>query len=85
MCYKVGMDVGSTTVKIVAVNDQNKIIYKNYKRHFSKIQENLALMLSELAVILGDAPVKLAVAGSAGMGIAKAVICPLCKRSMRLP
>lgn len=76
MCYKVGMDVGSTTVKIVAVNDQNKIIYKNYKRHFSKIQENLALMLSELAVILGDAPVKLAVAGSAGMGIAKSCHLP---------
>ena len=38
---KIGIDLGSTTIKIVVFDDQNNILYKTYKRHFSHIKEKL--------------------------------------------
>lgn len=69
--YRIGIDVGSTTLKIVVVNDYNKIIYCNYKRHFSQIVDKTVEMLSELMPMLGDNLVQVAISGSAGMGMAK--------------
>ncbi len=71
---RIGMDVGSTTLKCVAIDDNNKIIYKAYERHFSKIAEKCAEMLSQ---ITGKYPqfekASLTVSGSAGMGFAQAL------------
>ena len=36
MTYKLGIDVGSTTLKAVVLNDQDEIVYKSYERHKSK-------------------------------------------------
>ena len=38
MEFQVGLDVGSTTAKLVVLNDQNEIIFKSYQRHFSDIK-----------------------------------------------
>lgn len=69
---RIGLDVGSTTLKCVAINDEGKIIYKAYERHFSKIAEMCGKMLGE---ILHDHPEfstsALTVSGSAGMGFAQ--------------
>jgi predicted CoA-substrate-specific enzyme activase len=69
---RIGLDVGSTTLKCVAINDDDKIIYKAYERHFSKIAEMCEKMLSE---ILREHPEfsksALTVSGSAGMGFAQ--------------
>ncbi len=69
---RIGLDVGSTTLKCVALDDNGKIVYKAYERHFSKIAEMSSKMLSE---ILHDHPEfsnsALAVSGSAGMGFAQ--------------
>ena len=68
------MDVGSTTLKCVAIDDNNKIVYKAYERHYSKIAEKSAAMLSE---IIKENPQfeksSLTVSGSAGMGFANAL------------
>ena len=68
------MDVGSTTLKCVAIDDNNNIVYKAYERHYSKIAEKSAAMLSE---IIKEHPEfeksSLAVSGSAGMGFATAL------------
>ena len=39
MTYKLGIDVGSTTLKAVLLNDVDEIIYKSYERHKSKVRE----------------------------------------------
>ncbi len=36
--YKLGIDIGSTTVKIAIINEENTILFSDYKRHFANIQ-----------------------------------------------
>ncbi len=71
---RIGMDVGSTTLKCVAIDNNDKIVYKAYERHYSKIAEKSAAMLSE---IIKENPefskAALVVSGSAGMGFANAL------------
>ena len=67
---KVGIDIGSTTIKVVVV-ENNNIIYKNYQRHYSHILDSLLDVLSEIKNnFIKDEQVYLAISGSAGMGIA---------------
>ena len=73
---KVGIDVGSTTIKLVVMDGEEKIIHTNYARHFSEIGGSLKKVLSTLKNIAGDARFKIALAGSAGMGIAKKISIP---------
>ncbi len=71
---RIGMDVGSTTLKCVAIDNENNIVFKAYERHFSKIAEKSSEMLSK---ILKEHPEfsksSLTVSGSAGMGFAQAL------------
>ena len=73
---KVGIDVGSTTIKLVVMDGEEKIIHTNYARHFSEISGAMKKILSTLKDIAGDAKFKIALAGSAGMGIAKKISIP---------
>ncbi len=66
-----GIDIGSTTVKLVAVEEQ-KIVYKKYERHYSKVREKACEMLSAAKDCLKDKLIKVALTGSAGLGVAKA-------------
>ena len=69
---KIGMDVGSTTLKCVALDDNNNIIYKAYERHYSKIAELISKMLGEIVSKHPEfSEAVLSVAGSAGMGFAQ--------------
>ena len=69
----VGIDIGSTTIKAIVLDDNNKIIYSSYERHFSRISEKLEEVLTSLenGVLKGIREVSLAFTGSAGMGIAE--------------
>ena len=68
---RIGLDVGSTTLKCVVLNDADQIVYQNYERHLSRITEKTAQMLSEIAAKLGaHEKVTLCISGSAGMGLA---------------
>lgn len=69
----VGIDIGSTTIKAIVLDDNNQILYSSYERHFSRISEKLEEVLSKLrSGILKDVEeVSLAFTGSAGMGIAE--------------
>lgn len=67
---KIGIDLGSTTIKIVVLDEDHNIIYKTYKRHFSHIKEKLYEEIKNLLdnnII--ETEVLLAVSGSAGMGV----------------
>ena len=70
-----GIDVGSTTVKFVLCEDQ-KIIYKTYERHLSKVREKTSEILEEVSGIIGDRSFSVAISGSAGLGIANAMKVP---------
>ena len=72
---KVGIDIGSTTIKYV-VMDGDKTIHRDYSRHFSEIGAALTNTLSTLKDIVGETRFKIALAGSAGMGIAKKISLP---------
>jgi predicted CoA-substrate-specific enzyme activase len=66
-----GIDIGSTTVKVVVVED-GQIKYKRYERHFSKVREKACEMLRDAKDYIGDSPIKVSITGSAGLGVAKA-------------
>ena len=71
MSYKLGIDVGSTTLKTVVLNDDDKIIEKSYQRHFSKVREMTLAHIGGLSALLRGHELKVAVTGSAGLGISK--------------
>ncbi|MCQ5129517.1 acyl-CoA dehydratase activase [Butyricicoccus faecihominis] len=67
-----GIDIGSTTVKIVAVRN-GEIIHKRYERHFSKVREKTVELVRDARREIGEsAVIHCAVTGSAGLGMAKA-------------
>lgn len=66
-----GIDIGSTTVKLVAVRD-GAIVYKRYERHFSKVREKACEMLRAAQDVIGSDTLHAAITGSAGLGMAKA-------------
>ena len=67
----IGLDAGSTTIKVVVTDSENKIIYKDYRRHYADILGNLKKILADILDKIGDCSVKLCITGSAGMGIAE--------------
>lgn len=69
---RIGIDIGSTTVKIVVLDDQDRTIYHTYERHMSKVREKTAELLRGLLPDYGGQRVRVAVTGSAGLGVAKA-------------
>lgn len=74
---KIGLDVGSTTIKCVVLDDDKQIIYKTYERHYSKIIEKIGEILRNIkATITLPEKVSLAISGSAGMGVAEACSIP---------
>ena len=74
---KVGLDVGSTTIKCVVLNDEDKIIYSTYERHFSHILEKSQELLQRVAEEqLPGGRAQFAISGSAGMGMAESVGVP---------
>lgn len=69
--YNLGIDIGSTTVKTVLLDDRRNILYKSYERHFSQPKELLSERLRELQSVVGGRALRVAVTGSAGMGLAE--------------
>lgn len=68
---RVGLDIGSTTIKCVVLDEQDKIIYSTYERHYSHILEKGQELLQRIAKdYLSDGRAMLAISGSAGMGLA---------------
>ena len=71
----VGIDIGSTTAKIVLVQD-GIITFELYERHFSHVREKAAELLRRAEKYIGDVPVYVACSGSAGLGVARAAGIP---------
>ncbi len=68
---RVGLDIGSTTIKCVVLDEQDKIIYSTYERHYSHILEKGQELLQRVAKdYVPGGRAMLAISGSAGMGLA---------------
>lgn len=70
--YSIGLDIGSTTIKCVVINEANEVLYESYERHKSQVRKMSYEKLLSLSTLLNGHPLKLAITGSAGMGIAEA-------------
>ena len=70
-CKKLGIDIGSTTVKISIIEDGGKLLFADYKRHFANIQETLADLLREGEEKLGALTVEPVITGSGGLTLSK--------------
>ena len=74
---RVGLDIGSTTIKCVVLNDAEQIVYSTYERHYSHILEKGKELLHRAAQnYLPDGRAKLSISGSAGMGLADSCKVP---------
>ena len=67
---KLGIDIGSTTVKLVLLDREGKIEYSKYERHMSDVMEKVKEMMSELFDVYGDIEVKPIITGSGGLSLA---------------
>ena len=69
---RIGIDIGSTTIKCVVLDEQDQIIHKSYERHYAMITEKTQEVLKGLIEKFSiTAPVICAISGSAGMGLAE--------------
>ncbi|MGL5695179.1 MAG: acyl-CoA dehydratase activase, partial [Peptostreptococcaceae bacterium] len=70
--YNIGIDVGSTTVKVVVLKNNN-IIYKEYARHYSDVKKSVKNVLDNIYKKLGKVKIKILMTGSGGIDIAKEI------------
>lgn len=73
---RMGIDVGSTTVKVVLLDEQDNYLYKKYIRHYANILDTVHTLLQEAQVGHEDANVHVAITGSGGMAMADKVRIP---------
>lgn len=68
---RVGLDIGSTTVKVAVIGDNGELLYSQYKRHFSDIRKTVSDIISETGEMLKGEHVYIAVTGSGGISVSK--------------
>lgn len=71
MSLRIGIDIGSTTVKVVVLDEKNNLLFRSYERHYSKTRERACETLRSIEDRFKGQAVKLVITGSAGLGVAK--------------
>lgn len=74
--YALGVDVGSTTVKTVLLDEDNHVLYESYERHYSRVRETVRAAVGKIAEKYPGAKVRVSVTGSAGLGLAEGAGLP---------
>ena len=69
--HKLGIDIGSTTVKVAILDQKDHLLFSDYERHFANIQETLSSLLQKAYDALGDFAVAPMITGSGGLTLAK--------------
>ena len=73
---RLGLDIGSTTVKCAALDGETGAVYSYYERHFSDIPGAVRAMLKDAMDQLGDIPVRACVTGSGGLSVGQWLSLP---------
>ena len=81
---RLGMDVGSTTVKVVVVDKDDNCLFKSYERHYSEILKTGIDMLKAVMVMFPDYSFKMMFSGSGGMGLAEKLKMPFVQEVIAL-
>lgn len=74
--HTLGIDIGSTTVKIAILNPEKKLVFSDYERHYANIQETLASLLQKAYQKLGGLSAAPVITGSGGLTLAKHLEVP---------
>ena len=74
--YTLGIDIGSTTVKIALLDSDNEVVFSDYERHFANIQETLSDLLGRAIYKVGPVYVSPVITGSGGLTLAKHLKVP---------
>ena len=74
--YTLGIDIGSTTVKIAILDDAHHILFSDYKRHFANIRETLSSLLQDACNKLGNVTLHPMITGSGGLTLANHLKVP---------
>ena len=76
MTLRAGIDVGSTTVKLVILNEKNESLFAKYERHFSDVKTATERVLREAEALIGNQEMTMSITGSGGMGLADVLEIP---------
>lgn len=76
MTLRAGIDVGSTTVKLVILDEENRSLFSKYERHFSDVKAATERVLREAQEIIQERPLTMNITGSGGMGLADVLLIP---------
>jgi predicted CoA-substrate-specific enzyme activase len=68
---KIGLDIGSTTIKVVVTGCNNSVIFKDYRRHYADIEAAVLTLMNRLSDEFGNRGASFCITGSAGMGVAE--------------
>ena len=74
--YKAGIDIGSTTVKLVVLDAEGNPVYQEYRRHMAHTQETLAALLKEARAVTGPCLLTPGITGSGSINLGKALGIP---------
>ena len=74
--YNLGIDIGSTTVKIAILDEEQNLLFSDYERHYANIQETLAHLLKKASGQIGEHIVHPVITGSGGLTLAKHLEIP---------
>ena len=69
--HTLGIDIGSTTVKVAILNEKNELLFSDYERHYANIQETLSALLKKAYDSLGELSLSPMITGSGGLTLAK--------------
>ena len=73
---RLGIDIGSTTVKVAVIDETHNILFSEYKRHFANIQETLKELVEQANAKLGNITVLPTITGSGGLALAEVINIP---------
>jgi hypothetical protein len=68
---RLGIDVGSTTVKLAVIDDNDNLIYANYERHHTDVKATAKQVFQKAERALGNVPMRVSITGSGGMLLAQ--------------
>ena len=74
--HKLGIDIGSTTVKIAILDEDNQLLFSDYERHFANIRETLHSLVKKALDKISDCNISAVITGSGGLTLAKHVNVP---------
>lgn len=74
--YRMGIDIGSTTVKVAILDPEDKLIFSDYQRHFANIKETLLDLVKKAFSETGEIKVAPVITGSGGLSLAKSLGIP---------